>query len=129
MNVGYGPLAVGPRWIAYAPNSPMSSNTGRLSPQSLTPSPGVSPSTSPSTGSLVARYAMESSRQLAAGLVNLGDKSYKTLSKYYQELVPDGYGSSPPVSSSSSRIIAQGVSHATESDVAGMVIFSKTNFF
>lgn len=118
VNVGYGPMAVGPRWLAYSPNSPLSSNTGRLSPQSLTP-PGVSPSTSPSSGSLVARYAMESSRQLAAGLINLGDKGYKTLSKYYQEHVPDGSGS--PVSSHSSRIVGSGGAHGAETDVAGMV--------
>ncbi|KAK8261749.1 hypothetical protein V6Z12_D13G209600 [Gossypium hirsutum] len=61
INIGYGPMAVGPRWLAYASNNPLQSNTGRLSPQNLSPSPGVSPSTSPSGGSLVARYAMESS--------------------------------------------------------------------
>ncbi|KAH7666888.1 WD40 repeat protein [Dioscorea alata] len=71
-NIGYGPMAVGPRWLAYAPNNPLLSNTARLSPQNLTPSPGVSPSTSPGNGSLVARYAMESSKHLAAGILNLG---------------------------------------------------------
>ncbi|CAM0955560.1 unnamed protein product [Alopecurus aequalis] len=62
-NIGYGPMSVGPRWLAYAPNGPVLSSTGRLSPQNLTPSPGVSPSTSPSNGTLVARYAMESRRR------------------------------------------------------------------
>ncbi|MCD7453901.1 hypothetical protein HAX54_022607 [Datura stramonium] len=52
VNIGYGPMAVGPRWLAYASNNPLLSNTGRLSPQSLSPSPGVSPSTSPGNGNL-----------------------------------------------------------------------------
>ncbi|XP_024031449.1 autophagy-related protein 18h isoform X2 [Morus notabilis] len=117
VNIGYGPMAVGPRWLAYASNNPLQSNTGRLSPQSLTP-PCVSPSTSPGNGSLVARYAKESSKQLAAGLLNLGDMGYKTLSKYYQELIPDGSGS--PISSNGSWTVGRG--HLTESDCAGMVI-------
>ncbi|KAL1074607.1 hypothetical protein V6Z11_D11G301400 [Gossypium hirsutum] len=70
INIGYGPMAVGPRWLAYASNNPLQSNTGRLSPQNLTPSPGVSPSTSPSSGSLVARYAMESSRKVGRGALH-----------------------------------------------------------
>ena len=118
VNIGYGPMAVGPRWLAYASNNPLQSNTGRLSPQSLTP-PGVSPSTSPSSGSLVARYAMESSKHLAAGLINLGDMGYKTLSKYYQEFVPDG--SNSPLSSNSSRKVGRLALHSTETDAAGMV--------
>ncbi|XP_030503217.1 autophagy-related protein 18h isoform X2 [Cannabis sativa] len=116
-NIGYGPMAVGPRWLAYASNNPLQSNVGRLSPQSLTP-PGVSPSTSPSNGSLMARYAKESSKQLAAGILNLGDMGYKTLSKYYQELVPDGSGS--PVPSNCSWKVGRG--HLTESEIAGMVV-------
>ncbi|BFG37037.1 hypothetical protein CerSpe_233110 [Prunus speciosa] len=119
VNIGYGPMAVGPRWLAYASNNPLLSNTGRLSPQSLTP-PGVSPSTSPSSGSLMARYAMESSKQLATGLLNLGDMGYKTLSKYYQEFIPDG--SSSPVSSNSSWKVGKVASHSTETDIAGMVV-------
>jgi len=118
INVGYGPMAVGPRWLAYASNSPLLSNTGRLSPQSLTP-PAGSPSTSPSSGNLVARYAMESSKHLAAGLINLSDMGYKTLSKYYQDLIPDG--SSSPVSSSSSWKVSRFASNSTETDTAGMV--------
>ncbi|XP_042491439.1 autophagy-related protein 18h-like isoform X2 [Macadamia integrifolia] len=119
---GCGPMAVGPRWLAYASNNPLLSNTGRLSPQNLTPSPGVSPSTSPGNGSLVARYAMESSKQLAAGLINLGDIGYKTLSKYYQELLPDG--SSSPVSKNSNWKVGRMASatHSNETDNAGMVV-------
>lgn len=88
INTGYGPLAVGPRWLAYPPYRPFMSNTGRVSPQSLASS--VSPSSSPGSGSLMARYAMESSKHLAAGILTLGDMGYKKLSKYYPELLPDG---------------------------------------
>ena len=118
VNIGYGPMALGPRWLAYASNSPLLSNTGRLSPQSLTP-PAVSPSTSPSNGNLVARYALESSKHLAAGLINLGDKGYRTLSKYYQDLIPEG--SSSPVSSNSSWKASRFTSHTNETDTAGVV--------
>ncbi|XP_078179016.1 autophagy 18h-like protein isoform X2 [Carex rostrata] len=122
VNIGYGPMAVGPRWLAYATNSPLLPSTGRLSPQNLTPSPGVSPSTSPGNGNLVARYAMESSKQLAAGIINLGDMGYKTLSKYCHELLPDG--SNSPLSSSPSRRAGKLPStvHPIEADNAGMVV-------
>ncbi|CAH8382842.1 unnamed protein product [Eruca vesicaria subsp. sativa] len=118
VSVGYGPMTVGPRWLSYASNNPLSSSIGRLSPQNVTP-PGVSPSTSPSGGNLVARYAMESSKHLAAGLLNLGDKGYKTISKYCQDLKHDVPGTS--LSSSSGRKVGRGSSSA-ESDVAGTVI-------
>ncbi|KAK6164734.1 hypothetical protein DH2020_001598 [Rehmannia glutinosa] len=87
INTGYGPMAVGPRWLAYPPNRPFLLNTGRVSPKSLASS--VSPSTSPGSGSAMARYAVESSKHLAAGLFTLGDMGYKKLSKYYPELLPD----------------------------------------
>ncbi|KAG9151773.1 hypothetical protein Leryth_002057 [Lithospermum erythrorhizon] len=118
VNNGYGPMAVGPRWLAYASNNPLHSNTGRLSPQSISPSPGISPSTSPSSGQLVARYAVESSKHLAAGLINLGDMGYKTFSKYCHEFLPDGSGS--PVSSSASWKAGRNTSHSTDADAAGM---------
>ncbi|XP_058077276.1 autophagy-related protein 18g-like isoform X2 [Magnolia sinica] len=122
VNIGYGPMAVGPRWLAYASNNPLFSNTGRLSPQNLTPSPGMNPSTSPSSGSFVARCAMESSKQLAAGIINLGDIGYRTLSKYCQELLPDG--SNSPSSSNSSWKVGKVESavHPNETDNAGMVV-------
>ncbi|GAB4835876.1 hypothetical protein Ancab_000794 [Ancistrocladus abbreviatus] len=120
INIGYGPMDVGPRWLAYASNNPLLTSMGRLSPQSLTPSPGVSPSTSPSNGTLVTRYAMESSKQLAAGLINLGDMGYKTLSKYCQELLPDGPSS--PVTSSLGSKIGRPSLHSAETDTAGMVV-------
>ncbi|OIW07130.1 hypothetical protein TanjilG_10103 [Lupinus angustifolius] len=119
VNIGYGPMSLGPRWIAYASNSPLLSNTSRLSPQSLTP-PSVSPSTSPSSGNLVARYAMESSKHLASGLINLSDMGYRTLSKYYQDLIPDGPSS--PVSSNSSWKVSRGMSNSNETDMAGVVV-------
>ncbi|XP_021906891.1 LOW QUALITY PROTEIN: autophagy-related protein 18g-like [Carica papaya] len=118
VNVGYGSMALGPRWLAYASNNPLLLNTGRLSPQNLSPSSGVSPSTSPGGSSLVARYAMESSKQLAAGLINLGDMGYKTLSKYCQELLPDG--SNSPVTPNS--IWKVGRVGGAEVDNAGMVV-------
>ncbi|XVE80291.1 hypothetical protein DITRI_Ditri14bG0128200 [Diplodiscus trichospermus] len=85
--IGYGPLAVGPRWLAYSGSPVVGSNCGRVSPQHLTSSasfPGFS-----SNGSLVAHYAKESSKQLAAGIVTLGDMGYKKLSRY----LPDSYNS------------------------------------
>lgn len=42
-----------------------------------------------SNGSLVAHYAKESSKQLAAGIMTLGDRGYKQLSRYCSELLPD----------------------------------------
>ncbi|XP_073314957.1 autophagy-related protein 18g-like [Primulina huaijiensis] len=85
MGAGYGPMAVGPRWLAYPPNRPFMLNTGRVSPKNISSS--VSPSTSPGSGTLMARYAMESSRHLAAGILTLGDMGYKKLSKYCPELL------------------------------------------
>ncbi|KAG8648215.1 hypothetical protein MANES_09G161900v8 [Manihot esculenta] len=120
VNAGYGPMAVSPRWLAYASDNPLLSNTGRLSPQSLTPPLGVSPSTSPSSGSLMARYAMESSKQIATGLINFGDMGYKTLSRYCQDLIPDG--SSSPVYSNSSWKVGRGATPSAETDNAGMVV-------
>ncbi|KAL2320903.1 hypothetical protein Fmac_029872 [Flemingia macrophylla] len=107
VNVGYGPMAVGPRWLAYACNIPLPSNLGCLSPQNCCASQGISPSTSPSSGNLVARYAMESSRHLAAGII-----------KYCQELLPDG--SSSPVPSNSGVKVNRVT--GTDADNAGMVV-------
>ncbi|KAJ8532604.1 hypothetical protein K7X08_012527 [Anisodus acutangulus] len=117
-NIGVGPLAVGPRWIAYS-GSPVSvSNSGRVNPQHLTPSASF-PSPAPN-GSLVAHYAKESSRQLAAGIVTLGDIGYKKLSRYYSELRPDGNCSQPV----NARIKVSGAAngHFQDVDSVGMVI-------
>ncbi|KAM7495939.1 hypothetical protein LguiA_020353 [Lonicera macranthoides] len=116
VNVGYGPMAVGHRWLAYASDNPLLSNTSRLSPKNLI-SPGISPSTSPSNGSLMARYAMESSKHLATGIINLGDMGYKTFSRYCHELLPDG-SSSPVLSNSSWKVRVGG----SETENAGMVV-------
>ncbi|CAI9773455.1 unnamed protein product [Fraxinus pennsylvanica] len=89
--IGFGPLAMGPRWMAYSGNPVTIPNSGRVSPQHLSPSASF-PSPA-SNGSLVAHYAKESSRQLAAGIVTLGDMGYKKISRYYSELLPDGNNS------------------------------------
>ncbi|KAL3693422.1 hypothetical protein R1sor_007073 [Riccia sorocarpa] len=128
-NLGFGALAVGPRWLAYAANQPIAPITGRVSPQHLTPSPGVSPSTSPHNASLVAHYAKESSKHIAAGIVTLGDMGYKTLSRYYSELMPDG-PNSPQTGSPSWKPASNGLGHNGWSastpheppEYAGMVI-------
>ncbi|KAL1811503.1 hypothetical protein ACET3Z_021568 [Daucus carota] len=91
--IGLGPLAVGPRWMAYSGPSVAISNSGRVDPQHLTPASSQSPA---SSGSLVAHYAKESSKQLAAGIVTLGDKSYKKISRYYSELLPDSSNAGNP---------------------------------
>ncbi|KAJ0245199.1 Autophagy-related protein 18g [Hirschfeldia incana] len=117
VNVGYGPMAVGPRWLAYASNSAITMKTGRLSPQSFASSPSVSPSRATGGSSVMARYAMESSKQLANGLLTLGDMGYKTLSKYYQEMLPDG--SSSPASPNS--IWKVGGVAGLDAENAGMV--------
>ncbi|ESQ36592.1 hypothetical protein EUTSA_v10006706mg [Eutrema salsugineum] len=117
VNVGYGPMAVGPRWLAYASKSSMTMKSGRLGPQNFFSSPSVSPSRSTGASSLMARYAMESSKHLAFGLINLGDMGYKTLSKYYQEMLPDG--SNSPASPNS--IWKAGGVTGTDAENAGMV--------
>ncbi|KAH0905487.1 hypothetical protein HID58_037314 [Brassica napus] len=117
VNVGYGPMAVGPRWLAYASNSSITMKTGRLSPQSFVSSPSVSPSRATGGSSVMARYAMESSKQLANGLLNLGDMGYKTLSKYYQEMLPDG--SNSPASPNSVWKVGGGA--GLDAENAGMV--------
>jgi len=116
VNIGYGPMDVGPRWLAYAANHALVSNNGRASPQSL------SLSTSPLNGNLVAHYAKESSKQIAAGIVTLGDMGYKTLTKYCSELLTDG-GSSPGSGSPHWKNNTNAlVGHAYEPEHAGMVI-------
>ncbi|XP_010240957.1 PREDICTED: autophagy-related protein 18f-like [Nelumbo nucifera] len=118
-SAGYGPLAVGPRWLAYSGSPVIVSNTGRVSPKHLTPS--ASFSDSPSNGSLVAHYAKESSKQLAAGIVTLGDMGYKKLSRYCSELLPDSNNSLKPGSPSwKTNDTLNG--HLPDADNAGMVI-------
>ncbi|XP_010931238.1 autophagy-related protein 18f [Elaeis guineensis] len=117
--IGYGPLAVGSRWLAYSGSPVAVSNTGRVSPQHL--SPGTAMSTSPANGSLVAHYAKESSKQLAASIVTLGDMGYKKLSKYCSELLPDSNGSVKH-GSSGPKINGAINGHLLDIKSAGMVI-------
>nr|KYP53470.1 Breast carcinoma-amplified sequence 3 [Cajanus cajan] len=116
--IGFGPLAVGPRWLAYSGSPAATAPSGRVSPQHLTPSASF-PCFS-SNGSLVAHYAKESSKHLAAGIVTLGDMGYKKLSRYCSELRPDSTGSIQSANSSpkGNRMI----SHSTDVDNIGMVI-------
>ncbi|KAE9588600.1 putative transcription factor WD40-like family [Lupinus albus] len=111
--IGYGPLAVGPRWLAYSGSPVAVSTSGRVSPQHLAPSnaPGFS-----SNGSLIAHYAKESSKNLASGIVTLGDMGYKKISKYYS----DSNGSSQSVSSGTK---GNGTinGHLADADNIGMV--------
>ncbi|KAI3820544.1 hypothetical protein L1987_08092 [Smallanthus sonchifolius] len=92
-NIGLGPLAMGPRWIAYSGSMVAPPNTC-VSPQHLTHSKTFT--ASGSNGSIVAHYAKQSSKQLAVGIVTLGDIGYKKLSRYYSEFLPDGNISQQP---------------------------------
>ncbi|KAG8078176.1 hypothetical protein GUJ93_ZPchr0007g5674 [Zizania palustris] len=116
----YGPLALGPRWIAYSGHPTPVPNTGRVSPQLLNLSPLV-PSPG-SNGNVVAYYAKESSKQLASGIITLGDVGYKKLSKYCSDLIPTGnngikQGNSGPKSNGATTN-----GHTTDSEYAGTVI-------
>uniref|UniRef100_A0A5B7B0J8 Uncharacterized protein n=1 Tax=Davidia involucrata TaxID=16924 RepID=A0A5B7B0J8_DAVIN len=117
--IGYGPLAVGPRWLAYSGSPVTASNSGRVNPQHLTPS--ASFPCSASNGSLVAHYAKESSKQLAAGIVTLGDMGYKKLSKYYSELLPDS-NNSLQSGSPGWKVNGTANGHFPDADHVGMVI-------
>lgn len=117
---GYGAMAVGPRWLAYAANQPLVATTGRVSPQHLTPSPGASPSTSPANVTL---------GDIVAGVVTLGDMGYKTLTRYCSELMPDAAYASPGVGSPNWKNGANGHSPwqgnpALEPEFAGTVSIS-----
>ncbi|XP_075503183.1 LOW QUALITY PROTEIN: autophagy-related protein 18f-like [Primulina tabacum] len=117
-NIGLGPLAVGPRWMAYSGGPVAISESGRVSPQQLAPS-ATFPN-SASNGSVVAHYAKESSKQLAAGFMTLGDMGYKKLSRYYSELLSEGNN----CQSGAARLKLQGVAngHMPDADNVGMVI-------
>ncbi|KAL7143214.1 hypothetical protein ABFS83_08G176500 [Erythranthe nasuta] len=116
-SIGVGPLAVGPRWMAYSGSPVAVSNSRRVTPQHLTGSSSFSSQTS--NGSLVAHYARESSKQLAAGIVTLGDMGYKKLSRYYSDL-SEGNSSQSGIA----RVKVHGGSngHLPDADNVGMVI-------
>lgn len=63
INVGYGPMAVGPRWLAYPAVGPLPSTTVPLSSQSLCLSRGVNPSSLPCSDRTNAHYAVKSGRK------------------------------------------------------------------
>lgn len=113
--IGYGPLAVGPRWLAYSGSPVAVSTSSHVSPQHLTPSasfPGFS-----SNSSLIAHYAKESSKHLATGIVTLGDMGYKKLSRYCS----DNTGSIQSVNSGS-KVNGSINGHSADLDNIGMVI-------
>lgn len=114
--IGYGPLAVGPRWLAYSGRPVIVSHTSRVTTQHL--SSDTSLTQHASNGSLVAHYAKESSKQIAASIVTLGDIGYKKLSRYYSEYVTDGNGS---MKNRSSNFGSNG--HRPDMDIAGMVCY------
>ncbi|XP_006363524.1 autophagy-related protein 18f-like isoform X2 [Solanum tuberosum] len=117
-STGVGPLALGPRWMAYS-GSPVSiSNSGHINPQHLTPSASF-PSLAPN-GSLIAHYAKESSKRLAAGIVTLGDIGYKKLARYYSDLSPDSNCSQSGTACGKISGTANG--HLPGADNVGMVI-------
>lgn len=111
--IGYGPLAVGPRWLAYSGTPVTIPNISRVRPELLALGLASSPN-----GSLVAHLAKESSKQLAAGIVTLGDLGYKKLTKYYSELLPDSNGLTKGGNSSFKAVN----SHDPDLENAGMVI-------
>lgn len=80
--VGYGPTAVGARWLAYSGTPIANSSDYHIRHQDISPA-----AVAYSDGSLVTNFARESSKMLALGLVTLGDIGYRTVSKYYLDLV------------------------------------------
>ncbi|XP_071701798.1 autophagy-related protein 18f-like isoform X2 [Rutidosis leptorrhynchoides] len=117
-NIGLGPLAVGPRWIAYSGSVVALPNT-RVTPQHVTHSGTFS--TAGSNGSIVAHYAKQSSKQLAVGIVTLGDIGYRKLSRYYSEFLPDG-SISQPLTDSSRKDRATPNGRLPDTENVGMVI-------
>uniref|UniRef100_A0A1J3CU92 Autophagy-related protein 18f n=1 Tax=Noccaea caerulescens TaxID=107243 RepID=A0A1J3CU92_NOCCA len=105
LGVGVGPLAVGPRWIAYSGSRIAKSSSAVFTPEL------ISPSASPS----VAQFARDSSRQLASGIVTLGDRGYKSLSKYCSEVLPNPYV--PGL-----KVIGAGNENVPDADSVGMVV-------
>lgn len=80
LDIGYGPLAVGPRWLAYSGIPVVDPQIGFVLPKQFTTS-GLA-----SNGSFVSHYAKESSKHIASGIVTLGDMGYKKFSRYCSDL-------------------------------------------
>ncbi|XP_050883221.1 autophagy-related protein 18f isoform X2 [Lathyrus oleraceus] len=114
--IGYGPLAVGPRWLAYSGSPVAVSTSSHVSPQHLTPSASF-PGFSSNGGSLIAHYAKESSKHLATGIVTLGDMGYKKLSRYCSE-----NNGSLQSANSGSKVNGSINGHSADLDNIGMVI-------
>eukprot|EP00898_Chlorokybus_atmophyticus_P000328 jgi/Chlat1/1296/Chrsp118S01729 len=114
------PIALGPRWLAYAANQPLLPATGRASPQVLSGrSSSPSPSTSPASGaSLVAQFAKQSSKQLASGLFSLGVDGYKTLQGYYSQLTEPTANGQPQAQANGHS----GAAHPPDAECAGTVV-------
>ncbi|KZV56428.1 autophagy-related protein 18f [Dorcoceras hygrometricum] len=117
-NKGFGPLAVGPRWMAYSGTQVEVTRFGHVSPQNLNTSASFPKPAS--NGSLVAHYAKESSKQLAAGILTLGDIGYKKLSRYYSDLLPEDNNTQSGTSQEKVQGFANGFCHDANS--IGMVI-------
>ncbi|XP_076948314.1 autophagy-related protein 18f-like isoform X2 [Bidens hawaiensis] len=117
-NIGLGPLAVGPRWITYSGSIVALPNT-RVSPQHLTHSKTFT--SNGSNGSIVAHYAKQSSKQLAVGIVTLGDIGYKKLSRYYSEILP-GDNVSQPLSDPARKDRGNPNGRLPDTENVGMVI-------
>lgn len=116
---------MGPRWIAYSGSVVALPNT-RVTPQHLTHSKTF---TSPgSNGSIVAHYAKQSSKQLAVGIVTLGDIGYKKLSRYYSDLLPDG-NVSHQVSDSRRKDHGKPNGHLPDAENVGMVYVIRFSLF
>lgn len=79
-------MAVGPRWLAYAPETPYISSAEHS--KSLV-FPGISPSKFPGNSSLMAHFAMQCGKQVATAMMNFGDRGCKKLSQYYPGFLSD----------------------------------------
>ncbi|CAI9261167.1 unnamed protein product [Lactuca saligna] len=122
--IGLGPVAVGPKWIAYSGSIVALPNT-RVNPQHLTHSKKIS---APGlNGSIVAHYAKLSSKQLAVEIVTLCDIGYKNISSYYSDFLPDG-NISQQLNARKDRVASNG--YLPDAENVGMVIardvFSKS---
>ncbi|GAQ80096.1 hypothetical protein KFL_000460070 [Klebsormidium nitens] len=120
-----GAMALGHQWLGYAANQPLITPTGRVSPQCLStpsPSPSSSPATPGNAVHLVAHYAKESSKQLAAGVISLGDMSYKTLNNYVRELMQPESGAQSANGGPAMQPGAAPAGAPNEQEYAGTVI-------
>lgn len=79
-------VAVGPRWLAYAPETPYISSAGHSKNRNF---PGKSPSKSPGDRSLMAYFAMQCGKQVATAIMNFRDRGCKTLSDHYPGFLSD----------------------------------------